>query len=109
MRAESLSLFFRKERAVATFFMFGKYTKEALEKVSGERTKQAHKLIEKYGGQVKAIYALLGEHDLAIIAELPCMTDAMRASIALKRATDISFFTTAALPVEEFDKLAGEV
>jgi uncharacterized protein with GYD domain len=94
---------------MATFFMFGKYSKAALEKVSAERTREAHKLIEKLGGQVKAIYALLGENDIVIIAELPRMAEAMQASIALKRMSDISFYTTAAMPVEEFDKLASEI
>lgn len=94
---------------MATFFMFGRYSKDALEKVSVERTRQAHQLIEKLGGKIKAIYALLGEYDLVIIVELPRMAEAMRASIALKRATDISFFTTAAMPVEEFDQMVGEM
>jgi uncharacterized protein with GYD domain len=94
---------------MATFFMFGRYSKEALEKVSVERTRQVHQLIEKFGGQVKAIYALLGEYDLVIVAELPRMAEAMQASVALKRLTDISFFTAAAMPVEEFDQLMGEI
>jgi len=94
---------------MSTFFMFGRYSKEAVEKVSVERTRQVHQLIEKFGGQVKAIYALLGEYDLVIIAELPRMAEAMQASVALKRLTDISFFTAAAMPVEEFDELVGEI
>ena len=100
---------FRKAQTMATFFMFGRYSKEALEKVSVERTRQVHQLIEKFGGQVKAIYALLGEYDLVIVAELPRMAEAMQASVALKRLTDISFFTAAAMPVEEFDQLMGEI
>ena len=94
---------------MATFFMFGRYSKEALDKVSVERTRLARQLIEKFGGQVKAIYALLGEYDLVIIAELPRMAEAMQVSVALKRLTDISFFTAAAMPVEEFDQLMGEI
>jgi len=94
---------------MSTFFMFGKYSAEALAKVSVERTRQANAAIEKSGGQVKGIYALLGEYDVVIIAELPRMADAMKASIALKRLTDISFFTSAAMPVEEFDQLVGEM
>ena len=37
------------------------------------------------------------------------MAEAMQASIALKRLTDISFFTAAAMPIEEFDQLIGEM
>jgi len=66
-------------------------------------------VVEELGGKIKAIYALLGEYDLVIIAELPRMAEAMQASMALKRLTDISFFTTAAMPVEEFDQMVGEM
>jgi uncharacterized protein with GYD domain len=89
--------------------MFGRYSKEAAEKISVERTRAAHQVIAKLGGQVKAIYALMGEYDLVLICELPRMAEAMQASIALKRLTGISFFTAAAMPIEEFDQLIGEM
>jgi len=94
---------------MATFFMFGRYSAKALEKVSVERTRQAHQLVEGFGGRIKGIYALLGEYDLVVIAELPRMAEAMKASMALKRTMDISFFTAAAMPIEEFDQLVGEM
>ncbi len=64
-------------------------------------------MIESLGGRVKDIYALLGEYDVVIIAELPQMAEAMQASVALKKLTDISFFTVAAMPIAEFDRLFG--
>ena len=91
---------------MATFFMFGKYTSEAAKNISAERTAKARELIEKLGGRVEDIYVLLGEYDLVIIADLPRMAEAMQASIALQRLTDISFFTAAAMPIEEFDNMA---
>ena len=94
---------------MATFFMFGRYSSDALEKVSVDRTRQVHKVVEDLGGQIKGIYALLGEYDIVIILELPRMAEAMKASITLKRMTDISFFTAAAMPVEEFDQIVGEM
>ena len=94
---------------MATFFMFGRYSSEALEKVSVDRTRQVHKVVEDLGGQIKGIYAMLGEYDIVIIVELPRMAEAMKASITLKRMTDISFFTAAAMPVEEFDQIVGEM
>jgi len=94
---------------MATFFMFGKYSADALEQVSVDRTRQAHQVVEKFGGKVKGIYALLGEYDLVVIAELPRMAEAMQTSVALKRLTDISFFTTAAVPIEEFDQMVGKM
>jgi uncharacterized protein with GYD domain len=94
---------------MVTFFMFGKYSDEAIQKISIERTRQVHELIERLHGKVKSIYALLGEYDVVLIVELPNMAEAMKASIALKRMTGISFFSAAALPIEEFDELAGEI
>lgn len=94
---------------MATFFMFGKYSADALGKISVQRTREAHQLIEKFGGRIKAVYALLGEYDIVIISELPRMAEAMQASVALKRLTDISFFTAAAMPIEEFDQMVGEM
>ena len=94
---------------MATFFMFGKYSTDAIGQISVERTRDAHRVVEKFGGRVKAIYALMGEYDLVIIAELPRMAEAMQASIALKRLTGISFFTAAAMPIEEFDQMVGEM
>lgn len=38
---------------MTTFFMFGKYSAEALKPMSGERTKKAFSLIKKFGGEVK--------------------------------------------------------
>ena len=92
---------------MATFFMFGKYSSGAAQKISAERTGKARQVIENLGGHVKGIYALLGEQDVVIIADLPRMAEAMKASVTLKELTDISFFTVAAMSIEEFDELFG--
>ncbi len=92
---------------MATFFLFGKYSAEAMKGISAERTKDAEKLVQELGGTVQGIYALLGDKDLVIIAELPGTEEAVRASIAINRATGIAFSTVPALPVSEFDQLAS--
>lgn len=92
---------------MATFFMFGKYSAGAAQKISVDRTTKTRELIESLGGRVKGIYALLGEYDVVIIADFPRMGEAMQASVGLKSLTDISFFTVAAMPIEEFDTLFG--
>lgn len=93
---------------MGTFFMFGRYSSEAAEGISAGRTAKAREAIENLGGKVKGIYALLGEYDVVIIAELPHMAGAMQASLALKKLTGIAFFTVAAMPIEEFDRLVGK-
>jgi uncharacterized protein with GYD domain len=92
---------------MATFFMFGKYSVGAVRNISAERTAKARQMMEELGGRVKDIYALLGEHDVVAIVDLPNMAEAMKASVRLKELTDISFFTVAAMPIEEFDQLFG--
>jgi len=91
---------------VATFCMIGKYNQMALENVSSIRTKKAEQLIARYEGTVKAMYALLGENDLIIIVELPTIEDAMKVSISLTKLTGISFTTSPAVSVEDFDIFA---
>ena len=92
-----------------TFFMFGNYSLEALKEMSAERTDKAESLIKKFGGEVKSIYALLGEHDLVIIADFPEIEQAMKASVALCKLTGVSFNTSPAVTVEDFDKMMSEV
>jgi uncharacterized protein with GYD domain len=93
---------------MGTFFMFGRYSSDAAEGISAERTAKARQVITGLGGKIKDIYALLGEYDVVIIAELPNMAEAMQASIGLKKLSGISFFTAAAMPVEDFDRLLGK-
>ncbi|HUS40389.1 MAG: GYD domain-containing protein [Pirellulales bacterium] len=92
-----------------TFFLLGRYSEKAIQMVSGQRTQEVREVIEKLGGKTREIYALLGEHDLVIIVEFERMTDAMKASMVLGRQTGISFSTAAAIPVDEFDKMAGDL
>jgi len=94
---------------MATFLMFGKYSSEALRGVSSKRTEEAVSLIKKFGGEVKAMYSLLGEKDLVIILTFPGIEEAMKASVALSKLTGISITTSPAVTVEEFDKMMTEV
>jgi uncharacterized protein with GYD domain len=94
---------------MATFFMFGRYSSEALKGMSAKRTKEAESLIKKLGGKVESMYALLGEKDLLFISTFPGIEQAMKASVALSKMTGISFTTLPAITVEEFDKFMTEI
>jgi uncharacterized protein with GYD domain len=94
---------------MATFLMFGRYSAEAFKGMSAKRTKEAESLIRKFGGEVKAMYALLGKNDLVFILTLPGIEQALKASAALGKMTGISFTTSPAVTVEEFDKMMSEV
>ena len=94
---------------MATFFMYGKYSSEAIEKMSSDRTKKAITLIKKTGGEIKAAYALLGEQDLVIIVDFSDIKQVMKTSVALSKLTDISFTTSPAVSIEEFDKIIADI
>lgn len=90
---------------MTTFFMFGKYSQEAVKGVSSERTRKAVETVTKLGGKVNSMYVLMGENDLVLIVEFPAIGEALKASIALNKLTGIAFSTYPAMTVEQFDKL----
>ena len=89
------------------FVMLGKYSTEAIKGIKAERTKKVVQMIEKAGGKVNAIYALLGNFDLLLLVELPSVSQALKVSVAITKLTGIGFTTSPAVSVEEFDKLAS--
>ena len=92
---------------MAKFFMYGKYSQEAIKGISGERTKRALEVIAKSGGKVDSMYALLGKYDVVLITDFPAVGDVMKASIILHKLTGIAFTSFPAINIEEFDKIAG--
>ena len=94
---------------MSTFFMLGKYSSEALKGISAGRTDKALKIIKKFGGEAKSMYALLGDIDLVFIINFPDVEKAMQASVALNKLTGIAFTTLPAVTVEEFDKVMSKV
>lgn len=92
---------------MATFLMYGRYSADAIKKISAEHTTEAVKLVQSYGGKIEAMYATLGEHDLVLVVSLPSVEDAMKTSIALAKMTGIAFTTAPAVFVEQFDQLTG--
>jgi len=90
---------------MAKFFMYGKYTKEAMEGISTDRTNKALDAIAKAGGKVNSMYALLGKYDIVLITDFPGVAEVMKASVALNKLTNISFTSFPAITMEEFDKI----
>ncbi|HSV74238.1 MAG TPA: GYD domain-containing protein [Chthonomonadales bacterium] len=91
---------------MALFLMCGKYTADSLSKVSKQRTLKAADIVAGCGGKILAGYATLGESDVVIVADLPGIQDALKASIGLTKALGIAFTTAPAVTLEEFDSLA---
>ncbi|HLF34182.1 MAG TPA: GYD domain-containing protein [Cyclobacteriaceae bacterium] len=90
---------------MATFLMLGKYSPNALKKISPDRTAKAINLVKKLGGKFHSMHALLGDYDLVFLLELPGITQAMEASLALNKLTEISFTTYPAVEIKAFDRL----
>jgi uncharacterized protein with GYD domain len=90
---------------MATYVLFGRYSVEAAKAISPKRTKQSMDLIKKYGGELKAGYALLGKEDLVLVLDLPDNDRAMQTSAALTKLLGISFTTAPAVSLDQFDKL----
>ncbi len=91
------------------FMMFGKYSTEAMQGISPERTEQAVQTIKANGGKVISMYAVMGEHDLVFTLDFPDAESAFATSLALKKFTGISFTTSPVVEVEMFDKLIAKV
>jgi len=94
---------------MSTYIMLGSYSQKSIKKMSANRTDQAIALIEKFGGKVKAGYAMLGEYDLALIVDLPDTEGAMKVSVALSKLLGVGFTTSPAVTFEVFDKLTGDL
>ena len=94
---------------MATYFMFGRYSLDAVGEISAERTDEAIALIERHGGVLESGYALLGDADLVLIVDLPDTEQAMKTSAALTRLLGIAFTTSPAVTMEDFDKLMAEL
>ncbi|MFH1753232.1 MAG: GYD domain-containing protein [Candidatus Omnitrophota bacterium] len=92
---------------MAKFLMLGKYSVDALNSISTDRTKKVTGIIEKNGGKVESMYAILGKFDLAFVVDLPSVQGAIKTSVDIARATGISFKSYPAVTVSEFDKLVG--
>lgn len=92
---------------MAKFLMLGKYSAEAVRGITAERTKKVVEIIEKSGGKMNSMFALLGNYDLAFMVDFPGVAEAMKASVGLTKLTGIGFTTSPAITVEEFDRIAG--
>jgi uncharacterized protein with GYD domain len=92
---------------MAIFFMYGKYSQEAIKGISSDRTKKALDVIAKSGGKVNSMYALLGKYDIVLIADFPAVAEVIKASVALNKLTGVAFTSFPAISIEEFDKITA--
>jgi len=94
---------------MATYFLFGRYSADAVKGMSSARTEKATKLIQKYGGELKSMHIITGEYDLVIMATFPGLSNVVKAIVSITKLTGIGFVTSEAIPVEEFDRIVADV
>lgn len=87
--------------------MLGRYQSGSTQGISSSRTRDAIEQIKRVGGEVKEIYAMLGDQDICFIAELPGIEQAMAASVNIGRVAGLSFTTHPAVRADIFDDLTG--
>ena len=93
---------------MSIFLMFGKYSSEAMKDISPDRTEKVREVIQKNGGKIIYMYAVMGEHDLVFTIDFPDADKAIASSVALYKLTGIHFTTSPVVDVEQFDRLVGE-
>jgi len=94
---------------MATYIMSGKYSSDAIKGISAKRTDKVVSLIRELGGEVRAMYALLGKSDVLLIVDLPGLEQVFKASLMLYKLTGISFTSSPAMAVDEFDQLTKSI
>lgn len=93
---------------MSTFIMFGKYSHDSVREISKDRTRHVVEMIQETGGEIRAIYAVLGAYDLVMIVNYPTMEEVLRISVLVSQTFGISFSTLPAIAVEEFDELISK-
>ncbi len=86
------------------FLLLGRYSAQGLKGASAARSKKAVAVVRKNRGRINAIFALVGNYDLAILAEFPQVPNLMRAVIGLSKLTGVTFASYPAVSLEEFDR-----
>ena len=94
---------------MATYLLFGQYSQDAIKDISAKRTVKARELISKFGGEVKAGYALLDDTDLVMVIDAPDTAAVMKISVGLTKMSGIAFTSAPAVSFENFDQYMEEV
>jgi len=92
------------------FLSLVRYTEEGRKNVgqAAERYRGFVEIVESNGGKVVGAWALMGEWDVATLAEFSDERAALRAMVALGKTGRVETRTLSAIPVEDYVKIARE-
>ncbi|NIV72830.1 GYD domain-containing protein, partial [Candidatus Saccharibacteria bacterium] len=86
---------------MSTYLLFGNYCSEGFSKVADRHASRILETVTDFGGKARAMYALLGAFDCAMIVDFPAIEDAMKFSVVMAQSFGVSFQTMPIIPVEE--------
>jgi len=94
-----------------TYIVLGKFTQEGIENIkdSPKRLADATKLVESFGGKLKAFYYTMGRYDFVGITEGTSLDDALKTLLILGKGGAVRTETLVAFPADKGAKLIGEL
>jgi hypothetical protein len=106
LEAPWLGLMHQGGRKMNTFLMFGKASSEEMKEIGSKYKQEVIGLVNSFGGEVKAKYAMLKGKYLVYIFAFPGSKMAMKACSALSKLTGISFTISPVITENEFNTIA---
>jgi uncharacterized protein with GYD domain len=96
---------------MATFITLFNWTNEGIKEVkkSPDRLEEAKKVLQAAGGELKAIYMVMGRYDLVAISEAPDAETASKIALIITSAGGVRSETLRAYTEEEYRKIIAEL
>jgi uncharacterized protein with GYD domain len=101
----------RRGCKMPTYLSLLRFTKQGVEKIkdSPSRVDAGKKAFEAAGGKIIGIYGLLGQYDLAILAEAPDDLGIARLSLRLASQGNVRMETMRAFTEDEYRKIVSGI
>ena len=96
---------------MATYIALANYTDQGIRALSSapDRIDAARKLVESFGGELKAFYLTMGGYDIVSIMEAPDDETAARIALLLGSAGNVRTTTLRAFTEDEFRTIVSEI
>jgi uncharacterized protein with GYD domain len=94
-----------------TYLVLLQWTKEGMEKIkdSPSRLDHAKEAFKSAGGKINSVFLLMGEHDMAIIAEAPDDATFARVMLSLASRGSVHTVTHRAFTEDEYRQIVSSI
>jgi uncharacterized protein with GYD domain len=94
-----------------TYLVLLQWTKEGMEKIkdSPSRLDHAKEAFKSAGGKINSVFLLMGEHDMAIIAEAPDDMTFARVMLSLASRGSVHSVTHRAFTEDEYRQIVSSI